>query len=255
MTLFDEGVKKIWKEDSASQIHFLEVLKTIRYADVDYLKSLGVFFVPNQDYLYKYFGKDSLSLSMDFYSGDGTCKWLGTYMIPIRGVNKEIVGFTGFNPASNLIYMDNEINGTDLEIPVKYIISSKTVFDRLNYFLCPMGIMNAIKDEYIVIVDGVFDSLTLASNGINVAALLGSDVSEQLLYQLSFVKNIFVANDNDDAGLRLLNIIQTRFSKAVQIKQSKTKDLDEFITKYGPRDLKYKIMNSMNSRIKLPIIL
>lgn len=251
----EKGIENIYQHDFKSQKHFLNILKEIRDVDVDYLIKLGCFFVPNQDYMIRYFGPKCLEYNMDIYNSAGECKWLGLYIIPIRNVRNQLVAFVGYDPRRKLIVDLDDLKENNEILPPKYTISSQTVFDKNNYFLCPNGIRKAVEDGYCLLVDGVFDSITLASHGFNSASFLGSDVNDNLLFILSFIPKLFICHDNDKAGIKLLHSIQKKLPNAQSVSQNKTKDIDEYISKYGIDILKISIESALKSTISMPIVL
>lgn len=254
-SVFEKGVELIKSEDREQQRKYIEVISRYRFIDVEYLLNLGCFFVPNQDYLLDRFGPDCLKAEYDFYSYDGQCRWLGCLMIPIRDVFGNISGFTGFNPASSLIRKDNKENNSDLEVPRKYKISSKTCFDKNKFMLIPNGYEKILKDDYCIVLDGVFDAITLASFGLNTCCNLGTTLSTSVIYMLSFPSRRYISADNDLAGLSLLNLIKSKLPNTVAISQNKYKDIDEYIYREGPNYAINKIKEHIASKLFIPIIL
>lgn len=251
---FEAGLEKILETDYDSQKHYLTVLSKQRYIDIEYFLDYGCFYVPNQDYLELMFG-ESLAFDADFYKYDGTCKWIGYLMFPIKDTKGKVVGFTGYNPMSKAIYQDNQKNGTDNPVPVLYEISSSKVFDKNRYMLIPNGYSKCIDDDYIIITDGVFDTMTLASFGFNVGCNMGSSYSEYINFMLSFPKRRYVASDNDDAGLMLFNMIKKQNQNTERIIQRSCKDIDEFFRTHDKYKTCEKIKKGLNSSLILPIIL
>lgn len=249
----EDRFKRILDEDWQSQEQFLDALKHIRYADVEYLRKIGCFFVPNQDYLEYYIGPRCYNPEYDLYNYNGECKWLGHYVFPIRGAQDDLVALVGFNPLSKKIMEDNINSGLPNDAPPKYIVSNKNVFDRSGYLFIPNGYRKMIEDNYVIVVDGVFDAVTPASMGFNTACMLGSDVNDKMLFILSMVDRIYVARDNDDAGLRLYNSIKRFIPRAMPLTQSKSKDLDGYIREVGV-DIAYKsIKSGISSEIYIPV--
>lgn len=251
---FQNGIDRILSEDKNSQIHYLNVIAEIRYIDIDYLFKLGAFFVPNPEYILRYFGTESMNPMFDLYDSYGDCKWVGHLMIPIRDVMNEIIGFVGYNPFSQAMRKDNELLGKSEVVPPKYIVSSKKVFDRNAHMLVPNGYKKMLEEQYVVVVDGVFDSITLASMGLNSSSALGSDFGDKIKYKLSFVKNKFVAHDNDPAGLKLFNEVSS-LGNTYAIRQSRCKDIDKYIKDYGAKQFLEKLENELRSPIPKSIFL
>lgn len=251
--VFNAGIEKIMKEDKNTQRKFLETLSEIRYMNVDYLLSIGCFFVPNADYLLNYFGDSCLNIEYDLYNYEGDCKWVGHLMIPIRDLYNNVVGFTGYNPLSKLI--ENENKGEDNEVPPRYIDSSKNCFDRNKFMLIPNGYDKFLSSDYVFVLDGVFDALTLASLGYNACSNLGTNLSDECIFLLSFPKRRYIPADNDLAGLSLLNTIQRKLPNSVSVTQMETKDIDEYVNKFGIDKFRNKVDSFLESKNLVPIVL
>lgn len=253
--VFNKGIKNILTKDLDTQRKFLETLSEIRFMDIEYLLGLGCFFVPNADYLLNYFGEECLNYEYDFYNSEGECKWVGHLMIPIKDIYNDVVGFTGYNPLSKLIEKDNEENCLDNEVPPRYIDSSKSCFDRNKFMLIPNGYDDFLESDYIFVLDGVFDALTLGSMGYPVCSNLGTNLSDECVFLLSFAKRRYVPADNDLAGLNLLNTIKRKIPNSTSITQTECKDIDEYINKFGTEIFKSKVNKFLSSKSFVPITL
>lgn len=269
----DAGIHDIARLDLDSQKHFISVLLENRIKDSidsnklgipqinylnsmrDFILSIGGFFVPNNDYMLSYLGKKVLDPSVDCYDWEGDCKWVGKLVLPIRGALGSIVGFTGYDPFSKTIKLDNLENNTDEEVPPKYTISSSKVFDRSTHLFIPNGYRKMIEDDYVIIVDGVFDALGIASSGLNSACNLGSYVNDKILFPINLVSKVLVAGDNDEAGLKLVNRISKVIKNTETIKQSYTKDLDEFFCKFGTKKFTDEVSIALKSKHLMGIVL
>lgn len=148
---------------------------------------------------------------------------------------------------------DNSHNSSDnsnvLKTLPKYKESSIVLMDKSKFFICPLGLKKSIDDEYIILVDGVFDSISLAQEGYNSISILGSTISEYNRFILSLVKNVYVAYDNDGAGRRLYESLKRIHSNVYSITQSKCKDIDDFIKQY-PDDFKRE-MSKLSSKVPM----
>lgn len=247
-SIFNDGVLRIQIEDSDVQRKFLKTLSKVRFMDVEYLLKLGCFFVPNKDYLVHMFGPDCIAPECGFYNYDGSCKFLGNLMIPIRSVEDDIVGFTSFNLEAH--FADYELN-----FP-KYVVSDKSVFNKNRFMLIPNGYKKMLEEGYCIIVDGNFDGLTLASMGLNSCCVLGSSISDYIIFLLSFIPNRYVARDNDLAGLRLFNSINSKLPGTRSLLQGSTKDIDEFLQDESKREkVRDLIFSKLSSDVKTDIIL
>lgn len=248
-----EGIAKIYEADLESQKHYIETIGKLRYIDFDFIKSIGGFFVPNNDYMHTHFGSIVLEGGMDLYNFDGLCKWHDHLVFPITDSLGQIVGLVGYNPLSKLMKQSNEENGTSYEIPHKYSHSSKYVFTRGRYLFIPLGYDKMLNSDYLILTDGVFDAISFSSLGFVSASALGSNLTKEIMFILSFVKNLYVAHDNDNAGMDFYKKIQKHFPNAKSIRQDKYKDIDEYI-KNTDRTRFIDFMNkSLNNQFKSSI--
>lgn len=252
--VIENGIKRIYSEDKDRQIQMLKVLQEERFMDIEYLISLGAFYVPEDDYMLKFFGQNIKQLEYDCYYGD-LCKWTLHLVLPLRNCNGEIVSLLGFNPLHKIIKKQREITGEDLDIPPKYITSSQSLTERGTYMLIPNGVPKMIKDGYCIIVDGFFDALTLGSMGFNTVSALSSMINDKNLFVLSFVKRKYVAYDNDRAGLSLYRYLERRLTNVKSITQGKCKDIDDYVTEYGSDYVKTVLQKSLNSKSFIPVVL
>lgn len=266
----ENGLARIQNEDRKSQEHFLTVIVSDRYSEfqnspvnhsemirktVNYLLDLKCFFVPNNDYMTYYFGREVVDNSVDCYNRAGMCKWLGYLVFPIRGALGNLEGFTGYNPLNRTISYDNKINGTDEVVPPKYEISSSRVFDKNTHLLIPNGYKKMLEDDYAIIVDGVFDGISIGAQNYNSVVVLGSYLNDKLLFPLSLVSKIFVPFDNDEAGLRLFKTIKKVLPRAVAVNQNITKDIDNYFKVKGFKDFQSSIDSALISKISEDISL
>lgn len=249
------GIDEIYKQDRASQVSYMKIFSESRFLDIDFMIKLKCFFVPNHDYMFKFFGEDILRPESGCYF-NGDCIWAGKLVIPIRNASSRIVGFIGYDPISREMKKD-KMAGIAVEgiIQPKYIYSNSKVFDRSSYLFIPNGYKKMIEDDYVIPVDGVFDAITLASLGYSSACTLGTNINDRVLFILSLVGRRFVPYDNDEAGLKLFASIKKCLPRTESIVQGKHKDIDEFIQKEGVFNLKYKLDSVLKSGSIIPISL
>lgn len=252
---FDKKIKTLVEQDEKSQRIFLQAIADFRYLDIDYFLSKGCFFVPNEDYMREYLGIATMNETYDIYNYEGACKWLWHVVFPIRNAIGELVGFAGYNPLSKMLLKNNEMSGENTPIPPKYIYSSKSVFDRGSYLFIPNGYTKCVEDGYAIIVDGMFDTMTIGSLGYNAIGMLGSKVSDKLLFMLSFVKTVYVIGDNDEAGLNLYKLISKKLHNVVDVRVSKYKDVDAYVYNEGVEKFKITMDKVIESSSLLPVIL
>lgn len=239
MHVFELGIEKIYSNDFEQQSHFINTIcNEVRGIDLKILFDMKAFYVPNDDYMMEYFGPSIQSASFDCYDYLGNCKWKYHLVIPIRDVLGNVVGFSGYNPYVDIANKNKKL-GVELDKDVleltkmaRYKESSSIVMDKSKLFICPLTLEKAINDGYIILVDGFFDSISIANEGFNSISILGSTVSQYMVFCLSLVKHIYVAHDNDSAGKKVFNLIKSKHPSVYSIVQSKCKDIDDFIKTY-----------------------
>lgn len=245
--MLQKGIDRIYNEDFDSQKHYISTIcENLRGRKLDILFDNQAFFVPNHEYMITYFGESITSSQYDCYHWDGNCKWTGHLVYPIRNIKGKVVGFTGYNPFTKFSKDVTEVSQLS-----RYKESSNILMNKSRFFICPLGVRKAIEDEYIIVVDGFFDCMSLAQEGFNAIAILGSTVSTEMRFLLSLIGTVYVAYDNDVAGVKLFNRLKLSLPKVLPIRQTKCKDIDEFIKLY-PEQFK-EGMKQINSKIKMPI--
>lgn len=226
-------IDKIYTDDIQSQEYYLNYVAAIRQVPIDYLKSIGAFFVPNNDYIYHYGGKESLNIDFDLYYS-GNCVWTHFLIIPIRTFSGIIVGFVGWDMNNSL----KKENGA-VDLPT-YRTSGKRVFDKNSYFLTDANVLKkTFNKSTVFVVDGVFDSISLNCRGIPAISILGSYPSPIQLYALHWFEHIYIISDNDEAGYKMYSRIKHAIPRTVRITQTKTKDIDDFLKAYPEVAEKY----------------
>lgn len=217
------GIERVWKLDQSSQSGFLDVIAEARgMKNSTILREVGGFFVPNDKYLELYFGNSVKSWDFDCYLDEDLCKWNNCLVLPIYDVGGEIVGLCGFNPLKYAEAIESGKKSIGY-----YFYSSGNVFRKGRHVYAPKnGIERAIKDGYVMVVDGVFDALSLTDAGFHAWALMGSKVTQEIIVLLRFVKRVIVLADNDDAGIGLRNVLCKRLHSPEIVIQDYSKDID-----------------------------
>lgn len=100
------------------------------------------------------------------------------------------------------------------------------------------SITKAIEDEYLIVVDGLFDAISLSYFGYNVASFMGSTVTPERIMQLRFIKNVLVASDNDKAGMTLYGDLKKVLNNVEFLPHAKTKDIDELLKSSGAEEFR-----------------
>lgn len=216
-------VSTVYADDMQSQEHYLKFIAQAREIPLEYLKSIGAIFIPNNEYIKHFVGAEATRREYDLYYGS-SCVWTHFLMIPIRTASGVIKGFVGWDAANSLKLKNGAVDLTT------YRTSNKLVFNKNNFFLTDHRVLEGTFDtSCIFVVDGVFDAISLNANGIPAMALLGSSPSKCHYYFLHWYKHIYILSDNDEAGLYLYKRLHSAFNRALRVTQSEAKDIDDYI--------------------------
>lgn len=224
-TVYRKGVKRVWDEDADSQRKYISVIQEARQmSDMDF-QTLNACFIPNNNYFVHFFGEESRSTQYGCYDERGLCFWNNCLVFPIVNAANQIVSLAGFNP---LRYVEAKDTG-DKSINY-YVYNSKDVFEKGKYLFYIEGTyMDAVKNGFLFLTDGIFDTLSLASEGFSAAALMGSSLTQEILMQLRFIKRVILLVDNDPAGMKLYNSLCRYLNNVELAKQGITKDVDDLL--------------------------
>ncbi len=220
MNRYKDIYKKVMEEDAVSQRHFLQTISEARGTDYGDLSRFKALFVPNDDYL-RGFDKTAVDITAGMYSEEGYCLWTGRLLFPVMDLLGDVRGFAAFDP---FVYADvHSGSGTGNY----YTYSSSALMSKKRFMLCAEGVFKrAYDDGYLCITDGVFDAVSLDNAGINAAALMGSSLSPEILFQLRFIKHVILVQDNDEAGIMLGEKLLRMHRGARVFKQKYNKDFD-----------------------------
>lgn len=224
--MMKEGITRIYLEDKESLRYYVGmVCSDVRDMEPDVLYRAGAFFVANDDYMAEWFGQGITNPEYEIYRMDGTCLWLHNLVLPVVDAVGEVVGLVGFNPFRYL-----EAHQTNNWMLNYYMYSSKHIFDKSRFlYSLPGTLRQGLQDGYLVITDGIFDTLSLSACGIHAAALLGSFLSPQVAAVLRFYDRVLLAMDNDDAGLKLYGRLSKVLDHVILVKQGWAKDVDDVL--------------------------
>ena len=154
----------------------LEVVGTI----ADYLREEGLFYVPDDEYMITYFGESITEYSLGIYRDNTYCKYAYRLVLPVRLLDDSVIGFIGYNNKD-----DDDPNNPNF---VKYLYPNKYTLEKGRYIYCSRKEFElALKEDYVCIVDGLFDQKLLALLGIPAASLCGSSLT---YYHKLYLKNI-----------------------------------------------------------------
>lgn len=225
------GIKSVWEHDRDYQIACLQgILGTIRNIGNDeilslhleYLTNLGAFFVHNDEYIAENFGEHIKEPKFGIYNSEGRCFLTGRLAIPLTMFDDSVRVFVGYSKKPEELSSD--------EIFVKYLYPPKYAFNKSRYmFITPEEYLRALREQYICIVDGLFDKIILQCLGINAVSLCGSSLTTWHKYYLSFIKHKIVVADNDIAGRHLASYCKRTLQNCIELIQSDTGDIDSYI--------------------------
>lgn len=226
-----------YSEDYEAQCKWLGALSEVRKISVEYLIDRGCVFIPNASYVADCIGEECLSDNMmGFYLG-GRPLWQLYYILPITNLVGNVVGIVGWDAYGKYqagLRESGESNRSEAFLGSGfYRVSGKYVFRRDKYFLADVKLLNesyeaAPKGKRVVfVVDGVFDEVSLGEKGLPAICVLGSTVSNEVLYFLRFYDYVYVISDNDDAGLKLYESMKRAIPGVYRVIHNKTKDIEE----------------------------
>lgn len=238
LEIYNETFEQV--RSDKSQKHFNDVLSELRKQKFS-MEDIEAIFVPNNDFL--------LSLHSGWEESnigayrDGLCNYVGEMIAPIKNVMGNIVGFVGFDP---MIYADvHSGEGTGNY----YIYHMMRGYKKSNYLYYPGKSFEDCMHTHLLLVDGVFDAISLTREGFNAGALMGSTVSKVHRAIFDIVDNVYLCMDNDDAGTKLATSLRFGNKKIEIIKQHWTKDADECL-KSAHRDDYLAILKSVTEKSK-----
>ena len=135
-----------------------------------------------------------MALELGLLSVSGTSKFFllnDRFIIPVRDIQNNIVAFIGYYPDYK-----------------KYITTPSPFFSKECLFFNMGDAYRRSYSEYdgmVILVEGIFDCLSLASIGLPAIATMGSDVSRMKGELLKVFKKVIYVPDNDRVGRRALN--------------------------------------------------
>lgn len=234
MRYLEEGFKNIYEQDFETQKQYLQIIADdIRHCNIELFTDNNGVFIPNNDYMLQYFGEGVKAAE---YTSEDRCHWNSGVIFPIYDILDNIVAVLGYFPLNKL----RENPGPS------YKVSSKENFDRRKYFFAPKGVMKkALKDDYVVLTDGVFDTLALNKAGVNAMALMGSYASKEHVAYLTLLKRVYLAVDNDRAGVQLLNYLRKHVKHTTGIRFNLYKDVDDVLKSKH----RQKFLNQLHTQI------
>lgn len=249
---YNKGVDSIYRLDDEILFRALTMLgEQDRFLPVPELIKRKMFYIPDADYLVDYFGEDVLNPAYGMYDKYERCRVCYKIAIPIFDFHNDIVSLCFYDNGGRCT-TDEERNSR-----IKYMYQSYNVFKKDRYFY---GLIedytNALRDDYIIIVDGTFDQVRLSSLGYNAISLMSSNFTAYHKEYLKTIKHIIVIPDNDSAGVDLYNKIRNERRDTISISQHDFKDIDDFLKleeNIRIFDSAFKSLQSIDFRLSLDI--
>lgn len=224
--IFTTLVNNIWNEESTEfQKSLLKSFNdNYRICNYDYLASLKAFMIFNDDYLTHFYDnfQELTSISTGLYSNLGKCVFNKRLVIPLTGFDDKVYGFVGYDNGNDCKTDEDRIK----HIPYLYMSDKYFAKDKF-WLLRKDEYISAYNNQYICLVDGIFDKVTLQGLGYNTASLLGSSLTKYHRDYLRYIKNWVVFSDSDLAGNRLYDVCKNYHPNTIQIQVGNAKDVDE----------------------------
>lgn len=215
-------VNNVWLDESGElQATMLkEFSKSYRICDYNSLIKYKAFLVYYNNLLLDYTPEKANPEGL--YSLNGVCFFKNRLVIPIWGFDKKVHGFVGYDNGNECSTKQEK----DSLIPYLYLSDKYFQKDKF-WFLTYDEYISAFNNQYICIVDGIFDKITLQSLGYNTTSLLGSNLTTYHRDYLRYIKNWIVFSDSDVAGNHLYEICKRYNPNTIRIQVGNAKDIDE----------------------------
>ncbi|MCG8484582.1 MAG: DNA primase [Clostridia bacterium] len=197
------------------------------------------------DHLYKYLKSKNidekilLDLGLVSFSKERYYdKFRNRVIFPIINTRGKVIGFGG--------------RAIDDSTP-KYLNSPESIVfqKKNNLYGLNLSRQDIQKHDYIIIVEGYMDVISLYSKGIkNVGASLGTALTiNQAQVIKRYTHNVIVAYDSDEAGqaaaFRGMDILYEAGCKVKILQMEGSKDPDEYVKAYGVKSFKDCIKNAV----------
>lgn len=214
--IWNDGYNKIMSNEVTRNEQILwvtEAATEIRNMPAEELIKRQFLYIPNDIYMLHFFGSEIAEYKYGVYRND-SCNFYKRLVFPIYGFNKQVAGLGGWSCDSQW----------------KYVYSPDTLWDKSRYFyISHDDFVSALEDDYLFIVDGIFDAISLNSIGLHSASLMGSNLSNWHLQYLYLFKYVIVVPDNDNAGVNLVKKAKKHRPDCIVLWQGKCKDIDDYI--------------------------
>jgi DNA primase len=227
ITIYTELVDHLWSANNSNVQESLlrEFAKTMRICDAEYLIKMKAFPVINNQIIANILEEINCNdlVATGLYQPTGRCTFLGRLVIPLRGFDNQVHGFVGYDNGNECKSEEEKL----MLIPYLYLADNYFKKERY-WFMNRDEYLNALENQYICIVDGIFDKITLQTLGHPATSLLGSNISKYHRDYLRYIKNWIVFSDSDIAGTQLYKTCKKFNPNTIQIRVGNgAKDVDE----------------------------
>lgn len=184
-TVLTEDIKRL--ADTPGQDDALEFLADMRKLPVELLKSKGLVYSESKAQIEDTVDRSFSDCTGFTFSGDNIFR--ERFIIPIPDYSGKYCGMAGY----------------DADSEIKYLFTSTMYFNKRNAFYNADQIANIYKDDYVILVEGFFDSIRLTSIGLkNNLASMGVRLEDYHKRVLSRIKLKILLGDGDEAGQKAL---------------------------------------------------
>ncbi len=169
MTQFSEQTKAkrltkivdaIWEEDGEIQeLALQEFSKSYRKCAWKILKEMKAFIAFHNNYISSFVDQDAFDYTLGLYNRQGICYFNTRLVIPIYGFDGLVHSFVGYDNGNECLTEDEKKNH------VNYLYQFSEFFHKDRYLLShPKTFKQALEEQRIFIVDGVFDMISLTND-------------------------------------------------------------------------------------------
>lgn len=214
---YKELVKYLMKDKE--QIKTLKILSEYRNIPLKYLVRRGIFCIPDTDELSYLLEEWNMTFEEFFGKDISSVKLLNEgYIIPVLDSSYRIRFFVNYNWERGKARKYLNV------FPDNFIESSKT--------LKMFGMHNmsqGIKEDWIVLVEGMFDVIRLESEGIPTVALMGNKLLEYHKIFLKRFNKVVYISDTDFMGILGWKKVRKGLDNVIHYPiKGLSKDVDEF---------------------------
>lgn len=239
--------KSVWKylqnnssksfDDIVTDICSLRLYKN-REQWVNILSEVGCAFVEEGSCDYSTLKKDKFK-DLKLFSEDGKFLLEGRYVLPIKDMEGNVISLVGWYPDKKKY----------ITLPTKYFVRN-CLFFGMEQFL-----KTGIGKDYIV-VEGIFDSLSVRSLGLNCLAQMGLDDSPVKVLLYGLCSKTLGIPDRDKGGQKVIEKDKWRlpingsylywtgdFSESVHVK-----DIDDLIKLYDSESIRLFLLSCFKEK-------